>query len=70
VRQKEGTYLGPGGTEISYKPFLLADIKVQWSANKYQIFTEATNLFNTDYLYIGNLPQPRRWIKAGVNFIL
>lgn len=69
-QKREGTYLGPGGTEISYKPFLLTDVKIQWSADKYQIFCAVTNLFNTDYLYIGNIPQPGRWVKAGIQILL
>ncbi len=69
-QKREGTYPGAGNTEVAYKPFLITDVKIRWSAVKYQIFCAATNLFNTDYLYIGNLPQPGRWIKLGVNLNL
>ncbi|NTU94471.1 MAG: TonB-dependent receptor, partial [Bacteroidales bacterium] len=66
-QKRDGTYLGPGNMETSYKPFALLDVRLLWSAKKYKISVEATNLFNTNYLYIGNLPQPGRWIKAGLS---
>lgn len=69
-QKRDGTYLGPGNIETSYKPFVLVDVRLLWSAKKYKISVEATNLFNTNYLYIGNLPQPGRWIKAGFSFSL
>lgn len=65
-QKRDGTYLGAGNSEVPYKSFALVDIKLLWSERWYQVFVEATNLLNTDYLYIGNLPQPGRWIKAGV----
>ena len=69
-QKRDGTYLGPGNAETSYKPFALVDVRLLWSAKKYKISVEATNLFNTNYLYIGNLPQPGRWIKAGLSISL
>lgn len=69
-QKRDGTYLGPGNVETSYKPFVLVDVRLLWSAKKYKVSVEATNLLNTSYLYIGNLPQPGRWIKAGFSFSL
>jgi len=69
-QKRDGTYLGPGNVETSYKPFALVDVRLLWSARKYKISVEASNLFNTNYLYIGNLPQPGRWIKAGLSISL
>ena len=66
-QKREGTWLGPGSIEIPYKAFALADLKLVWSESKWRISVEATNLFGKDYLYLGNLPQPGRWIKAGVS---
>jgi len=45
-------------------------LKIVWNGRNIKPFAEATNLFNTNYLHIGNLPQPRRWVKAGVNITL
>jgi len=69
-QKRNGTYLGSGNIEIPYKSFTLVDVKLIWSEKGYKVFLEATNLLNTDYLYIGNLPQPGRWVKAGINIIL
>ena len=49
-----------------YNPFWLCNVKVYWQ-NKYgQVFAEASNLFNTTYIDVANVPQPGRWIKGGV----
>ena len=69
-QKREGSYPGKNGAEIPYDSFLLADLKIIWEGGKFKPFAEVTNLFDTDYLYLGNLPQPGRWIKAGVNFSL
>lgn len=69
-QKREGTYLGPGNLETPYKGFVLADLKIVWGGRQIKPFAEATNLFNTNYLHIGNLPQPGRWVKVGVNFVL
>ena len=69
-QKREGSYPDLSGNEIPYDSFLLADVKIIWNGNKIRPFIEATNLFDTKYLYIGNLPQPGRWIKWGLNFNL
>ena len=68
-QRRAGSYPNKNGEEIAYTPFLLADLKIVWNRGKINPFAEATNLFNTEYLYIGNLPQPGRWIKMGVSFV-
>ena len=69
-QKRNGTYLGPQNTEIPYSGFVLADLKLVWNGKHAHPFIEATNLFNTNYLQIGNIPQPRRWLKAGLNIRL
>jgi len=69
-QKREGSYPDKTGAEIAYSPFLLTDLKIIWNGGKFNPFAEVTNLFDSDYLYLGNLPQPGRWIKAGVNFVL
>ncbi|PKP37395.1 MAG: hypothetical protein CVT97_05885 [Bacteroidetes bacterium HGW-Bacteroidetes-14] len=69
-QKREGTWLGPNSAEVPYKSFALADVKIVWSEPKWRVSVEATNLFGTDYLYLGNLPQPGRWIKAGLTLSL
>lgn len=69
-QKREGTWLGPNSSEVPYKAFALADVKLVWSEPKWKVSIEATNLFGTEYLYLGNLPQPGRWIKAGLSLNL
>ena len=69
-QKREGSYPSKNGTEIPYDPFLLADLKIIWNGGRFNPFAEVTNIFDTDYLYLGNLPQPGRLIKCGVNFSL
>ena len=69
-QKREGTWLGPNSSEVPYKAFALADVKLVWSEPKWKVSIEATNLFGTEYLYLGNLSQPGRWIKAGLSLNL
>jgi len=55
---------------VPYKGFILADLKIVWNGKNVKPFAQATNLFNTKYEFIGNLPQPGRWIKAGISINL
>lgn len=65
-QKREGTFLNRDNFETPYKGFFLAHLKIIWNGKVAKPFIEATNLFNTKYELIGNLPQPLRWIKAGI----
>jgi iron complex outermembrane receptor protein len=68
LNDRAGTYVNVADNrETKFKASLLCDLKVQWKEKHYQLFAEATNLFNTTYFDFGNLPQPGRWFKAGVS---
>lgn len=49
-----------------YKSFLLVDGKVFYSTNVVKAFAEVSNIFNVNYVDIGNITQPGRWFKLGV----
>jgi iron complex outermembrane receptor protein len=67
-QQRAGAYLDLGtNTEKPFRAFWLCDLKIYWETPHYNLFAEATNLFNTQYFDFGNIPQPGRWIKLGVN---
>ena len=66
-QDRAGTYLDfESNTEQRYKPYLLCNLKISLLLNKTHIFVEATNLFNTKYFDLGNIPQPGIWVKGGV----
>lgn len=50
-----------------FKPYGLMDARLSWNANKYKLFVEANNVFNTKYYDFGSLPQPGTWIMAGAS---
>ncbi|MTK52380.1 TonB-dependent receptor [Paludibacter sp.] len=68
LNDRAGTYVNVAtNKETNFNAYLLCDLKLQWKAKYYQLFAEATNLFNTTYFDFGNLPQPGRWFKVGVS---
>jgi iron complex outermembrane receptor protein len=66
-QERMGTYLdNETNTEQSYKPYLLCNLKISLRLKQADVFIEATNLFNTNYFDLGNIPQPGMWIKGGI----
>lgn len=66
---RAGTYLDfASETEMSYKPYVLCDLKIYWKRPEYEIFAMANNLFNVKYFDLGNLEQAGIWVKLGVRF--
>jgi iron complex outermembrane receptor protein len=67
-QDRAGTYLdAESNTEQRYKPYLLCNLKINLLLNKVNVFVEATNLFNTKYFDLGNIPQPGIWVKGGIS---
>jgi iron complex outermembrane receptor protein len=70
-QDRAGTYLDfSSQTEKRYKPYMLCNAKINLQLKNAQVFVEATNLFNTPYFDLGNIPQPRIWIKGGITVTL
>jgi vitamin B12 transporter len=71
-QDRAGSYTNVhSGSEVSYDPFLLVDVGSTLRITRGIIASlNVSNLFNTAYNDIGNVPVPGRWIKAGVNFRL
>lgn len=70
-QQRLGGYFSPeAGAEVSFDPVFLLDVRVNHRAGIFDVFVEVANLFNRTYVDIGNVPMPRRWLRAGlaVNF--
>ena len=71
-RQRAGAYTpynaatGVYAAAVPFAPFWLCDLKIYWDAAHYTVFVEATNLFDHPYFDFGNIPQPGRWLKAGI----
>lgn len=56
------------GAEVSYEPYFVLDAALAYAWRRFSFHVSATNLLNTDYFDIGNIPQPGRWLKAGIGF--
>ncbi|WP_430815885.1 TonB-dependent receptor [Carboxylicivirga sp. RSCT41] len=74
-QDREGDYIAyvDGSYEevrTDYEPFWLTDLRLQWSADRYKLFVDANNVFDKSYYDLGNVVQPGRWIKAGVQLNL
>lgn len=50
---------------IGYAAYWLCDAKLAWQKSRYQIFAEASNLFNERYFEVGKVEMPGRWMRAG-----
>ncbi len=51
-----------------FEPHWLADARVHYDVKRFRFFIDGTNLFNTRYADIANLPQVGRWVVAGVGY--
>ncbi len=54
----------------SYSDFWLTDVRLTWKRKNLRIFAEASNLFDEKYADLGELIQPGRWIKGGIQIDL
>ena len=71
-QERVGSYTDPNGVSRHYKPYSLVDARLAWNKPRYTIYVEANNLFDTNYVDYGNVPQPGLWVMAGarLNFKL
>ncbi len=72
-QDREGGYIKyvntvPATVETSYAPFATIDLQINYQLKGLKFFAGATNLLNTEYVDFGNIPQPGRWIRAGIEF--
>jgi len=58
------------GERMAGDSYTVVDTRLTWSVADYDIFVEAANLFDEDYIESGFTPMPGRWIKAGVKMDL
>ncbi len=70
IQDRNGNYTefvdGAYGNEVAYKPFVKVDAKLNYNRGVFTWFVSASNLFDTSYFDIGNVAQPGRWLKTGV----
>ncbi len=56
------------GERMAGDSYTVVDTRLAYTVSDYEVFVEAANLFDEDYIESGFTPMPGRWIKAGVKF--
>ncbi len=51
---------------VTNKSYFLTDARLAYHYKKYSIYTDATNLFDAQYIEVGSAPMPGRWFSLGV----
>jgi len=65
-RDRAGSYVAyPSGEIQNYNPFFLANIRLTYKLKFISLYINVSNILNTSYVDIGNLPMPGRWISGG-----
>jgi vitamin B12 transporter len=66
-QDREGGYI----EDVDYLPFWLISTRLSCKVfNNSTIFLEINNLFDNEYVDFGNIPQPGRWMRAGVKITI
>ncbi|MEG1239377.1 MAG: hypothetical protein RSD30_17555, partial [Flavobacterium sp.] len=50
--------------------YFVSDLRLKYQFPLFQIYTQATNIFNSTYKEVAAVPMPSRWIQLGVNYRL
>ena len=69
-RARVGYFVDLAGETRRQQPINLFDARLEWRARNYQIFVEASNLFDKEYFDFVNLIQAGRWVNAGISLQL
>ncbi|SEI00626.1 iron complex outermembrane recepter protein [Paenimyroides aquimaris] len=48
--------------------YFVSDLRLMYQFPSFQIYTQATNLFNSTYKEVAAVPMPNRWIQLGLNY--
>jgi len=66
-RDRVGFYTSSAtNTQTPYGDFWLTDVRLTWKSKYIRVFAEANNLFDEKYADLGELIQPGRWAKLGI----
>ena len=57
-----------GARSVSYKPYGLLALRLQWKELQYELYLEGNNLTNHHYYDLGNVEQPGFWLMAGAKW--
>ena len=66
-QDRAGQYTDFDGSVNDYRPYALVDARLSWQNPAYELYLKANNLLDTSYRDYGLVPQPGRWIIAGLS---
>lgn len=67
IQDRNGEYFDAAiGENTPYEVVALIDAKLNYHVNQFDIFVEASNLLNQDYVDRGNVYQPGIWVRGGI----
>ena len=69
-QDRVGQYTDFDGIVQDYRPYALVDARLSWQQPKYQVYLEANNLFDKDYVDFGHVEEPGRWLIMGLHVSL
>ncbi len=69
-QDRAGQYTDFDGSVNDYRPYALVDARLSWQQRAYELYLKANNLLNTSYRDYGLVPQPGRWIIAGLSIYI
>lgn len=55
---------------LTKKGYFLTDARIAYSYQKYSLYLDASNLFNTQYIEVAMAPMPGRWYNLGIKAAL
>ncbi|MEC4112515.1 TonB-dependent receptor [Myroides pelagicus] len=53
---------------ISYKSYWVTDVRLNYTLDKYNMYIDAQNIFDTTFIEAGAVPMPGRWFSVGVRY--
>lgn len=65
-QDRAGQYTDFDGNVNDYRPYALVDARLSWQHPAYELYLKANNLLDTSNRDYGLVPQPGRWLIAGV----
>jgi iron complex outermembrane receptor protein len=69
-QDRAGQYTDFDGSVNDYRPYALVDARLSWQQPACEFYLKANNLLGTGYRDYGLVPQPGRWLIAGVTVSL
>lgn len=66
MQHRMGHYVDIDNVRHSYSTYALMDARLSWTEPKWNVYLEANNLLDRDYVDYGNVKQPGFWFVAGV----